>query len=423
MPSPIAFAIALPGILAVGAGLGWLIARARRRTPHSPGASLQGIDGFKFQLVLVLLPVLLLSGFAFYALTRERSAVDEELRVRSREVAGEILARLGQPVADQWTELEVLGDRWATNGLDATDWRNWGTDEERTIASNHHFLDRFSDSDRLRSLRPESIFPLILRLDANGSPLRPPLNLSEARPPDWFSTLNASQRRLWLQFEDDLRDSPDAVLPDLLTARVPPHEVELRRRLAVWTLNTQSLSAGEQAAGLLRLVPEMTRYRAQSDSGLPLGIRAVAEAHRLLPAGLLGEDCFRAVRALTLDQPSFADEWLLTTAEAVNAFSSDLATGNCLQILRARSHSLRHQADLASALTRILVSNSGVIPSNAWLSLGSHAWLVNLRPDPASGWIASGLPERLLRELLHNALTGRKPGKISTPNASACDAM
>ena len=413
MPLPKIYVITALGALAGGISLWWLSQKTRRSQQSKPATLFPSGKLFQIQLLLILLPVLLLAGFAFYGLSRERSALDQEVRERSREVAEEILARLAKSVGAQWSQLESLGDRWETAGLDSPDWRNWGTDEERGRAATNDFPARFSDSNRLESLRTEFILPLVLRLDTRVSLDPRWANLTEVHPPDWFSAMNPGQSRLWGEFEDALRESSDAVLPDRFTNAVPRQEVEIRRRLAGWLLNPASRTMEDRVAGMLRLAVEAAQTKAQSDSGIPFGVQAMDGANRILPNQSIGDDWFRALRALTLEQPSLADEWLFTVSESRAKRLDDLATRRCLQVLRARSRGIRHQAELFSVLSRRLGPNSVASPSDHWLTVGGDVWLVNIRTNSASGWIASALPERLLGELLRNALVGREPGRDS----------
>lgn len=415
MPLPKVYAFAVVGSLAVGALLWSLGHKARRIRQSKAESSFADGHSFQIQLLLILIPVLLLAGFAFYRLSQERSALDQEVRERSREVAEEIRARLAKSVGRQWSEMESHGERWETAGLDRLDWRNWGTDEERGRAATNHFPARFSDSNRLESIRPEFILPLVLRLDARGAPDPRWGKLVEVHPPDWFSAMNLVQRRLWTDFEEALRESSDAVLPDRLTNAVPHPEVELRRRLADLIVNPASRPKEERVAGLLRLVVESALTKTQSDSGIPLGIQAMDEANRILPNQPPGDDWFRALRSLILEQPSLADGWLFTVSEGRAKLSDDPAVRRCLQVLRARSLSLRHQAELFLELSHFLGPNPVASPSNHWLTVGGDVWLVNIRTNSASGCIASALPDRLLGEVLRNALAGREPGLDSAP--------
>jgi hypothetical protein len=68
---------------------------------------------FFWQGLLILLPVALMAGFGFWAILRERNAVEQQARQRAKEILSSLpLGGLGEIVANPLIDLDASKDSW-----------------------------------------------------------------------------------------------------------------------------------------------------------------------------------------------------------------------------------------------------------------------------------------------------------------------
>ena len=67
---------------------------------------------FFWQGLLILLPVALMAGFGFWAILRERNAVEQQARQRAKEVLSSLPLELGEMVANPLMDLDASKDGW-----------------------------------------------------------------------------------------------------------------------------------------------------------------------------------------------------------------------------------------------------------------------------------------------------------------------
>jgi hypothetical protein len=69
-------------------------------------------QSFLWQAVLILLPVALMASFGFWAILRERNAVEQQARERAKEILQALPAEFGRIAANRLTQFEVPKGGW-----------------------------------------------------------------------------------------------------------------------------------------------------------------------------------------------------------------------------------------------------------------------------------------------------------------------
>jgi hypothetical protein len=182
---------------------------------------------FFWQAVLILLPVALMAGFGFWALLRERSAVEHEAQQRAKEILQALPTEFGRIAADRLTILEAEKSGWYSylkGGI--SPWpenknrKQWlaDTNESQIISNNLAGLHSAFPDWREEPV-PLVAFVLNTNGDLDAEPSLPP------RPPAWLATLSAQQQQAWatLQTAADATESwSNRITAFQLTQPPPP---------------------------------------------------------------------------------------------------------------------------------------------------------------------------------------------------------
>jgi signal transduction histidine kinase len=256
------------------------------------------------------------------AIRRDKAAVEQEARQR----AGEILQQLAQALPAR-------------------------------VAGQLSRFDSLPETDKLR--------PCHLWFGANQTLVGPPEYDQPPRPPDWFLTLSAPQRRAWeaLRRAESTEAGPaelTAALKQFLELN-PPAEARANAEF-VQLRNTLTNQPADQAiAKLLAFINE--HPHAPAESGVPLSNLALAEALRAArQAGQLGQ-LLPALRKQLLEAPSALVPELLEQADQLAADKTDLQIP--LQFLRTLWASQERLREMAAAIRQAgLLRNPGT--TNLW---------------------------------------------------------
>jgi signal transduction histidine kinase len=338
----------------------------RSRVSSGPG-SLRG------QLALILLPVTVLAIAGMISLAHDRAAVEDSARRRAGEIARDLAAKLSETLLIELVRLEQAGDEWNVSSLGPYQMRPAGYPPPRLAPFPSEWQQRYP-------LPPAEVLPLEIRYDANGTlrlpPTYPPVPVPvpatgrhpEAAAEAWDSLMRLVEQGADLAALDSQVRALERLSPD----------PELAHRLAflklLWATNRF-----ERGDGLLALAESAAAQGITTESGIPLGIAAVAEVLRDPPMSSLTDEWARPIAELTLTQPSSLTPWMLDRAEELARRSSDVGRLAWVGELRSRWRSAERRRGLAAALrTRLPISAELV--TNVWLAYALTNWLAVVQP-------------------------------------------
>lgn len=305
---------------------------------------------FRWQALLILLPVGLLTLAGFWALRQDRRLVEQDARERS----GQALENLRAKVAQALPFALVAPERRDVSAID----------------------DRRVDD-----------FGLVARWDREGR-LRFPRDYEDPPlPPSWWCALSPAQRRGWdAWMRTGAEEAASAGGDDALaawTASNPSETAQIAARFR-WLQGKAmeaDAAAGEQLWQFAREHPEAT-----GPSGLPL---AVAAAGALLSHP--EEDSGRplllaALRACVLDSPSALTPILLERASETARGETNVPVREIIQLSR-RWQSQERLRQLARALAGTSPAVSG--PDTTWVEGNDGEYLASFGPDRSAEGPAS----------------------------------
>jgi signal transduction histidine kinase len=344
--------------------------------PHQPTFFWQGI--------LILLPVGLMAGFGFWAILRERNAVEEEAQQRAREIVQALPTDFGRLAANMLTQFEGPKDGFLNylQGAAVT----WPGDKirEQWLANTNEVQDLTNDLTALHSVFPEwpaGPVPLVLfYLNANGDcafghpllPAPPPWLIMSARQvAAWHDLQNAewaggSLSNIVASSEAFQKTEPPA--PALACAEF----IQLRARLP-------SLSPPNAIDQLLHF--SARHDDVTSDSGLPLSTLALAEA--LEEAKFCGptKQLWQALQS-EVSSPSVLTSSLLD--EAARLVAADARLTEAVKAMRILLADKQAQFELADAVKQTGKLN-GITTTNFWLDAMDRRWFCLLSPSETQG--------------------------------------
>ena len=354
--------------------------QARLASGYQPGPPK---PTFLWQAILILLPVALMAGFGFWAILRERNAVDEESRQRAQAIIQSLPREFDRVAANRLTQFNSLNQGWLMylqNGVSAwPDDKNtqaWlGDTNESQIISNGLVT--------LHSAFPQwqsGPFPSASFLvDTNGDlqHFHPP----SPRPPDWVASLSAAQYSAWTALQAaSTAQAPLAILTNLnqaFRATKPPADALacadfwlLRARLASQT-PTNSVRQLLNFAG--------RHYHEISDSGVPLRTLALADALQSSHASGATQQLWEALHA-EIDTPSALAPRLLDEAGIVGSGNPKFT--NAIPALRILLANNLAQADFAQAV-KASGQFEAFTPASFWLPIQGQPWFFQIHPWPS----------------------------------------
>jgi signal transduction histidine kinase len=346
------------------------------------GRPRQRKQSFLWQGLLILLPVALMAGFGFWAILRQRNAVDQEARQRAQEIIQTLPGEFGRSAAVRLTSYDGYKSGWYY-------YLQWGIAAWPGNKERHQLLD---DPLELRIISNDlvllhSAFPkwqdgpvpiMSFMLDTNGNFFlgsdNPP------RPPGWLTGLSAQQYQAWTAFQTAACASESSSnLAELLESfqrTKPPTNalacaefIQLRAALPS-PATTNDIDHLLQFAG--------RHYNVISESGLPLTTLALAEALMQMPDLLATERFWNALQS-EVQLPSALAPILLDKAGL--AVSKDAELSDAIKAMRILLADKQSQAELADTIKRTGKLN-GITTTNLWVDALDQRWFCILSPTP-----------------------------------------
>lgn len=362
--------------------------KARRRALEEKKAMLAVANqsgprkqSFLWQAVLILLPVALMAAFGFWAILRERNAVEQEAQQRAKEIIQALPSEFGRIAANRLTQFDGPKGGWMS-------YLQWGIAAWPENKTRNQFLDDTNEAQiitnnlaALHTAFPEwqaGPVPLVnFWLDANGDlssgPQTPP------RPPAWLTTMNTQQYQAWTDIQraayasESLSNLAGLVkvfqqTQPLLPALACAEFIQLRAE-------SQTLSATNAISRLLRFADR--HWNGISESGVPLKTLALAEALKR------AQDCGPTERLWELlqsevDSPNALTPALLDEAGRLAVKNAQLSEAvNAMRILLADRQA---QSEMAEAVKQSGKVN-GITTTNLWVDAMNQRWFCILSPS------------------------------------------
>jgi len=374
-------------------GFIWWQARRAAREERLAGVAAGYHSGppkptFLWQAILILLPVALMAGFGFWAILRERNAVDEESRQRAQAIIQSLPREFDRLTANRLTQFNGPNQGWLMylqNGVSAwPDDKNtkaWLADTNESQIISNNLVTLHSAFPQWQS----GPFPWAsLVLDTNGD--LPHYHSMPPRPPAWLATLSAAQYAAWTALQAaSFAHAPFAILTNLnqsFQQTKPP--ADALACADFWLLRARL--AGQLPANAVRQLLNFggRYYREISDSGLPLRTLALADALQLSSAGGATQQLWDALH-VEIDTPSALAPRLLDEAGIVVADNPRLTSAiPALRLLLANNLA---QADFAQAV-KASGQFESLTPASFWLPFQGQRWFFQIHPWPSVtyGW-------------------------------------
>ncbi len=346
--------------------------------PCQPGLRKQS---FLWQAVLILLPVALMAGFGFWAILRERNAVEQEAKQRAKEVIQALPSDFGRIAANRLTQFEGPKGGW----LSYLQWgiAAWPENKNRKqILGDSNELQAISND--LAALRPAvpgwqpGPFPLVsFWLETNGdlaSEQQTPL-----RPPTWLVTLSIGQQQAWEAFKmaayaSESLSNLDGLFKAFQQTQPPPSALACAEFIQL-RAGSSSLPATNAIDQLLLFGDR--HYGVISDSGVPLSTLALAEALKR------AQDCGPTERLWEKLQAEVSSPSALTSIlldEAGRLVGKNPQLSEAVKAMRILLADKQAQSELAEAVRHTGKLN-GITTANRWVTAMDRRWFCILSPS------------------------------------------
>jgi signal transduction histidine kinase len=323
---------------------------------------------FLWQGGFILLPVTLMAAFGFWAILRERNAVEQEAQQRAREIIQSLPAGFGQDVAYWLTQCDGPKGGWyiyLQNALSA-----WPENKNRKqwLADTNEAQAITNDLAVLHAAFPqwhEGPLPLVsFLLDQ-----QPPASL---QPPTWLAAMSAGQHQAWAAL---LRaacasgaSSNLAGLTQAFQQTRPPPSALACADFMLLRARSQTLPATNAINQLLDFAGH--HYDVISETGVPLRTLALAEALRRARDCGPNERLWEALQS-EISSPSALSPILLDEAGRLVAGNPQLSGAvNAMRVLLADKLA---QSELAAAVKQTGKLN-GLTATNLWVNAMNQQW-------------------------------------------------
>ncbi len=338
---------------------------------NRPGARKQS---FLWQTVLILLPVALMAAFGFWAILRERNAVEQEAQQRAREIIQALPSEFGRIAANRLIQFDGPKGGW----LQYLQWglspwpenntrKQWLADtNEAQIITN--YLEALHTAFPGWQVGP---VPLVnFWLDTNG-------NLSFGQqtppcPPTWLTTMNPGQYQAWTDLQRAAYESESLSnlvgLAKVFQQTQPPLPALACAEFIQLRAESQTLSATNAISRLLRFADR--HWDGISESGVPLKTLALAEALKR------AQDCGPTERLWELLQSEVASPNALTPTlldEAGRLVVKDAQLSEAVNAMRILLADRQAQYELAEAVKQTGKVN-GITTTNLWVDAMNQRW-------------------------------------------------
>jgi signal transduction histidine kinase len=371
-----------PGCLALCFGIFLLqFLQGRKKMREQPDFARQKrkpLPLFFWQAVLILLPVALMASFGFWAILRERKAVEQQAQQRAKEILQALPSEFGRIAANRLTQFDGPKGGW----LRYLEWglSPWPESKSRKqwLADTNEAQILTNELAALHSVFPdrqEEPVPLVdFSLDANGNLLFG--HFTPPNPPMWFATLSTQQYQAWTALQTAAYASES--LPNLIKAfqqtQPPPPAlacadfIQLRAGLS-------SSPATNAISQLLRFADR--HYDVISDGGVPLSTLALAEALKRARECGPTERLWERLQS-EVSSPSALTSILLDEAASLVVTNAQLSEAvKAMRILLADKQAQSELADAVKQTGKL----HGITTTNLWVDAMNRRWFCILGPS------------------------------------------
>ncbi|MGA2747557.1 MAG: HAMP domain-containing sensor histidine kinase [Verrucomicrobiota bacterium] len=348
---------------------------------------------FLWQGVLILLPVALMAAFGFWAILRERNAVEQEARQRAKEILQSLPNDFGRLAAIELTQYDGPKGGWF-------DYLRFGSAawpenklRKQLLSNTNELIAITNDLADLRRAFPDwndgppPIVSFVLDINGqiDGSRPMPPC------PPAWLQALSAKQYEAWTALVA-AQYTPASLLELARRATAfadsqPPPHARACAEFIMLRAELQSQPATNAVERLMRFARSCDAI--ETESGVPLTTLALAEALKRAqgcgPTAALWDGLEAEVASPGALTPGLLDE-----AAPLAAKNPQLSEAiKALWILLADKLAQRDLADAIRQSSRL----NGVTTTNLWADARGGRWFCILQPgDTQIGAIISNHP-------------------------------
>lgn len=336
---------------------------------------------FFWQAVLILLPVVLMAAFGFWAILHQRKVVEQEAQQRAQEIIHALPDEFGKMFANRLTEYDSHKSGWLRSLEDSlARWpenrsrkeRLGNTNEIYAMSNSLAFL-RTAFPDWSNGVPPMGKF----FLETNGAVSW--LESVPPRPPEWLLTFTAEQREAWaaLAAADFAGDSPSnlVALAKLFLQTKPPGAAKVGAEFIQLRAQLRDVPATNAVERLLRFAGR--HYDEASASGVKLRTLALAEAlSRSRDCGPT-EKLWDALHTEASHAGALASQILDVAAKLV---AGNAQLTESVDAIKACLAEKQLQRELAEALAQTGYTTKTAI-TNLWMNALGHRWLCLVQPN------------------------------------------
>lgn len=333
---------------------------------------------FFWQAVLILLPVALMSGFGFWAILRERNAVEHEAQQRAGEIIQVLPAEFGRIAASRLTDFQLTKNGW--DGYLGWAISAWPENKMRKqwLADTNNSQMLTNQMATMRSMFPEwpagPVAIVSFYLDTNGD-----LSLGHEippRPPTWLATMSIEQHQAWaiLQQAAATSESFSNVVKAFQQTEPSPSALACAEFIQLRAEST-ALSATNALNKLIRFGNR--HWNDISETGVPLKTLALAEALKR------AQDCGPTEQLWELLHSEITSPNVLTPTlldEAARLVAKDAQLSEAIKAMRILLADRQAEGELADALKQTRKIN-GITTTNLWVDALSQRWFCILSPS------------------------------------------
>lgn len=327
---------------------------------------------------MILLPVALMAGFGFWAILRERNAVDHEAQQRAAEILHSLPGEFGQIAARRLTQFDVDRNGWygyLEGGIipwpENQNRKQWLADTfESQIISNCLVTLHAAFPQWQEGPLPLVSFSLNNNGDLEfGNPTPP-------HPPAWLANLTLAQQQTWaaLQSAAYTNESLSNCVKAFELTEPPPPGIVCAEFMQL-RAGLPAMSATNAINLLLWFAGRY--YDVVSDSGVPLKTLALAEALKRAqecgPSERLWESLQSEISSPTALTPILLDE-------AGRLVSNNPQLAAAVKAMRILLADKLGQSELADAVKQTGKLH-GIMTTNLWLDAMGQHWFCILSPS------------------------------------------
>lgn len=342
----------------------------------------QRVASFWWQGLLIVLPTVVLAAVGFRALRQDQRLVEQEARQRAAEMARDLSARLGRPLAGVLSEFELTANGWFGAGIHGGT-VPWPGRSRLTAEEQERYRLRMADWQAdYPGVHPSDVFPVEARFSETGRLEWPPDYPLVPTPPSWLDEFSPEQKALWDKATAALHQNADAdvvrmAFEEFLASR-PSASAKAVANFALLSFNVRTNAPTERMARLLKFGQvcgaELT------EGGLPLKAVVLAQALRDAAESGLTEELFDELTGWKGgDFRSVLTPLLLTQAETLAARQAPAVRDAVLE-LRQRWEGSERLRGLAQRAQEILRPTT-LLTTNLWLDSGDRRWFAILDPS------------------------------------------